>query len=85
MPDIYDNIIIWADYRDSANPNDVDSFSGVQIWGYNIDTATEFQITNIPDRPKTMPRIWGDKVFVDMQKTTGGSAIYMFPLPDGAK
>ncbi len=25
--------------------------------------------------------IWGDKVFVDMAKTTGGNAIYMFGLP----
>ncbi len=80
-PDVHDNIIVWADYRDSANPNNNTSFAGVQIWGYNIDTSTEFQITNILNRPKTMPRIWGDKVFVDMAKTTGGNAIYMFDLP----
>jgi beta propeller repeat protein len=86
-PDIHENIIVWADYRNSANPNDKNSFAGVQIWGYNIDTTTEFQITNIADRPKTMPRIWGDKVFVDMAQTTPGkvNAIYMFDLPDGAK
>ncbi len=80
-PDVHDNIIVWADYRDSVNPNNNTSFAGVQIWGYNIDTSTEFQITNILNRPKTMPRIWGDKVFVDMAKTTGGNAIYMFDLP----
>ena len=85
-PDIHENIIVWADYRDSANPNNNTSFAGVQIWGYNLDTETEFQITDIPDRPKQTPRIWDDKVFVHMYKTTPGQdAIYMFDLPDGAK
>ena len=80
-PDVYDNIIIWADYRDSADPNDKNSLSGVEIWGYNIDTTTEFKITNLPGRVKTTPRIWGDKVFVAMYKATSGDAIYMFDLP----
>ena len=80
-PDVHDNIIVWADYRDSANPNNKDSLSGVEIWGYNIDTSTEFQITNLPGRAKTTPRIWGDKVFVHMYKATSGDAIYMFDLP----
>jgi len=84
-PDVHENIIVWADYRASADPNDAESFSGVEIWGYNVDTETEFQITNIPGRGKTTPRIWGDKVFVQMYKASGGDAIYMFDLPDGAK
>ena len=36
---------------------------------------------SIPGRPKTMPRIWGDKVFVDMEKGDG-SGIFMFDLSD---
>lgn len=85
-PDIHENIIVWADYRDSADPNNNTSFAGVQIWGYNLDTETEFQITDIPDRPKQTPRVWGEKVFVHMYKTTPGQdAIYMFDLPDGVK
>lgn len=83
-PDVYDNIIVWLDYRASSDPNNAMSFDGVEIWGYNMDTATEFQITNISGRPKQTPRIWGDKVFVDMANA-GGNAIYMFDLPDGAK
>ena len=87
FPDINENIIIWSDYRDCANPNDKNSFENVQIWGYNLDTETEFQVTDIPDRVKATSRIWGDKVFVDMAQTTPGkvNAIYMFDLPDGAK
>jgi hypothetical protein len=85
-PDVHENIVVWADYRDSADPNNADSLSGVEIWGYNLDTGTEFQITNLPGRPKAMPRIWGDKVFVHMYKTTPGqNAIYMFDLPPAAK
>lgn len=34
-----------------------------------------------PDRV----RIWGYKVFVDMMKPAGGTAIYMFDLPEGAR
>ena len=80
-PDVHNNIIVWADYRDSADPNNQNSLSGVEIWGYNIDTSTEFKITNLPGRAKTTPRIWGDKVFVHMYKATSGDAIYMFDLP----
>jgi hypothetical protein len=85
-PDVYGEIVVWADYRDSANPNDKNSLAGVQIWGYNLSTETEFQITNIPNRAKSLPRIWEDKVFVAMYKETPGEdAIYMFDLPEGAK
>jgi hypothetical protein len=84
-PDVYENHVVWLDYRASSNPNDAQSFDGVEIWGYNLTTDTEFQITNLPGRPKQTPRIWGNKVFVDMMTTSGGNAIYMFDLPDGAK
>jgi Tol biopolymer transport system component len=85
-PDIHENIVVWADSRACANPNDKNDFANVEIWGYNLDTGTEFQITNLPGRPKAMPRIWGDKVFVHMYKTTPGqNAIYMFDLPPAAK
>jgi hypothetical protein len=87
FPDINENVVIWSDYRDCADPNNKNSFENVQIWGYNLDTETEFQVTNIPDRVKSTSRIWGDKVFLDMAQTTPGkvNAIYMFDLPDGAK
>jgi beta propeller repeat protein len=87
FPDIYDNIIVWADYRDCSDPNNKDGLANVEIWGYNLDTSTEFQITNLPGREKITPRIWGDKVFVHMYQTTPGmsDAIYMFDLPAAAK
>ena len=84
-PDVYDGIVVWGDYRDCANPNNIGIYSCVEIWGYNLATGTEFKITDLPGRAKQTPRIWGDKVFVDMSKSTGGSAIFMFDLPDGAK
>jgi beta propeller repeat protein len=84
-PDIYENIVVWADSRACSNPNDKHDLANVEIWGYNLDTATEFQITDLPGRAKETPRIWGDKVFVHMYKAAGGDAIYMFDLPDGAK
>ena len=85
-PDINGDIIVWSDYRDCADPNNANNFSCAQIWGYDLATETEFQVTDIPDRAKQTPRIWGDKVFVHMAKTVPDQdAIYMFDLPDGAK
>ncbi|MDD5309790.1 MAG: hypothetical protein PHU25_20940 [Deltaproteobacteria bacterium] len=89
-PDIWNEIVVWADYRDCNNPNNGNDFSNVQVWGYNLDTKKEFRITNLPtaaypERPKEDPRVWGYKVFVDMMKPAGGTAIYMFDLPEGVR
>ncbi len=66
------------------NPNNKNDFSNVEIYGYNLKTKKEFRVTNVPNRSKTMPRIWEDKVFVDMSSDSG-NAIYMFELPEEAK
>ena len=84
-PDVYDSIVVWQDFRASSDPNNAMSFDGVEIWGYNMITETEFQITNLPGRPKQTPRIWGDKVFVHMSIASGGDGIFMFDPPDGSK
>ena len=60
-------------------------FTAAEIWGYNLTTETEFQVTNLPGRIKQTPRIWEDKVFVHMSIASGGDGIFVFDLPDGAK
>ena len=82
-PDVYGNIVIWSDYRDTKDPNYKDSLTGVEVWGYNLNTKKQFQITHLPQRAKTHPRIWGDKVYVEMSSSNGGG-IYMFDLPPEA-
>ncbi len=85
-PDMDGDIIVWMDYRGCPNPNGTyESWYCAEVWGYNIVTEDEFQVTNLPGRSKQTPRIWGDKVFIQMSKIGGGDAIYMFDLPDGAK
>jgi hypothetical protein len=85
-PDVFGNIVIWNDSRACDNPNDKNDYSDVEIWGKNIDTDIEQQIFDLPDRPKTMPRIWGDKVFIHMFKADPSEdAIYMITLPGGFK
>lgn len=91
-PDIWHEIVVWMDYRDCSQPNNINNFSNVQIWGYNLNTEQEFKITNLPDeawpeRPKEHPRIWGYKIFVDMAHSSPDieNAIYMFDLPEGAR
>ncbi len=85
-PDLDGDIVVWMDYRACPDPNGTyESYYCAEVWGYNLDTETEFQITNLPGRSKQTPRIWGDHVFIQMSKVGGGDAIYMFDLPDGAK
>jgi beta propeller repeat protein len=81
-PDIHGNIVVWHDYRHCDNPHNKNDWSNPEIYGYNIETKNEFRVTNLPGRPKTSPRVWGDKVFFDMQNSGGGSGIYMIDLPD---
>jgi hypothetical protein len=82
-PDVHGDIVVWQDYRASNDPNNGYDFSGVEIWGYNLATQTEFQVTDLPGRAKQTPRVWGGYVYVDMVKP-GGNAIYRFDLPPEA-
>jgi hypothetical protein len=86
-PDIHENIIIWMDYRHCSNPHDKYDFTNVEIYGYNLTTQKEFRITNLPGKPKANPRIWGNKVFVDMavKAIAWGNAIFMFDMPLAAQ
>ena len=82
-PDIYDDIIVWMDWRGCAAPNNKSDLSAIEIWGYNLKTGKTFQITDLPDYQKGFPRIWKDKVYVYMLQEDI-EAIYQFELPDGA-
>lgn len=85
-PDLDGDIVVWMDYRACPDPNgSYESYYCAEVWGYNLETETEFQVTNLPGRMKQTPRIWGDRVFIQMSKVGGGDAIYMFDLPAGAK
>ena len=81
-PDVHGDVAVWLDWRHCADPQgDVYmDFECAEVYGHNLATATEARITNIPDRAKSTPRIWGDRVFVEM-KTEAGSAIFMIDLP----
>ncbi|MCP4679006.1 MAG: hypothetical protein GY854_26650 [Deltaproteobacteria bacterium] len=83
-PDIFGDTIVWEDYRHCGDPNNKNDFSNIEIYGYNLKTKKEFRITKLPGRPKGDPRIWGNKVFVDMALPGSGNGIYMFELPEEA-
>ncbi|MFO8070654.1 MAG: hypothetical protein R6V85_02155, partial [Polyangia bacterium] len=85
-PDVHGENIIWLDYRACDNPNNVNNFSCAEIWGYNLSTEQEFQVTDLPGRAKQTPRVWGDKVYVHMMKEDPSEdAIYRFDLPPEAR
>ncbi len=80
-PDIHDDIVVWMDWRDCTYPNNKNDTSAVEIWGHNIATGVTAQITDLPEYPKGYPRVWGDKVYVQMYHyATNG--VYMFDLPE---
>ncbi|MFO8070636.1 MAG: hypothetical protein R6V85_02065 [Polyangia bacterium] len=84
-PDVHGDVVVWQDYRHCDDPQDKNDFDNVEIYGYNLATETEARITSLPGRPKVHPRVWGDRVFVDMQTLEGGNAIFVFDLPDGLR
>ncbi|UCG02739.1 MAG: hypothetical protein JSW11_01860, partial [Candidatus Heimdallarchaeota archaeon] len=67
-PAIYENIIVWEDYRNGH----------WDIYMYDISTSTETQITtNMADQIN--PAIWGDKI-VWQDYRNGDSDIYLYDL-----
>jgi len=57
-PAIYGNIIVWEDWRNGGWPN-------LDIYGYDLITSTEFQITTIPATEywqQRSPAIYGNTV-----------------------
>ena len=81
FPDIFDEIIVWADYRDCVDPNSTADLGCVEIWGYDLKKQTEFQITNSPGRRKADPRIWGNRVYFQMDHEKGdGFGLYVVEL-----
>ena len=84
-PDVFGDIVIWEDYRLCPDPQNKNQFYCVEVFGRNLVTDVEFQITDLPTYAKQPPpRIWGDKVFVHMYPPSGGSALFVFDLPPEA-
>jgi hypothetical protein len=84
-PDVFGDIVIWEDFRLCPDPQNKNQFYCVEVFGKNLATDVEFQITNLPTYAKQPPpRIWGDKVFVHMYPPSGGSALFVFDLPPEA-
>ena len=81
-PDVHGDVVVWQDYRHCDDPQDKSDFDNVEIYGYNLANEIEARITDLPGRPKVHPRVWGDRVFVDMQTLEAGNAIFVFDLPE---
>ncbi|MCP4679808.1 MAG: hypothetical protein GY854_30815 [Deltaproteobacteria bacterium] len=81
-PDIYEDVAVWMDYRGCGSQKK-GNLACVEIWGFNLETLTRFQITYLEGRPKTYPRIWKNKVFMHMfAEDYSTDAIYMVALPE---
>ncbi|HNV94191.1 MAG TPA: hypothetical protein PKI84_03860, partial [Methanofastidiosum sp.] len=68
FPAIYGNIVVWADNRGGGNSN---------IWGYNLKTKTEFQISDSGNAK--FPAIYGD-IVVWSDNINGNYGIYGYNL-----
>jgi beta propeller repeat protein len=75
-PKIYNNYIVWEDERNIQNPFESFSEENYDIYGYNLDTDVEFQITEDQSK-QAKPAIWGDIVtWGDWGNDTNGIGIY---------
>ncbi|MFO8074210.1 MAG: hypothetical protein R6V85_20300 [Polyangia bacterium] len=84
FPDVFGDRIVWLDYRHCDDPTDQYDFDNVEVYGYNLETGVEFRVTELPGRPKNIPRIWNGVVLAEMQTLDGGVGIFEFDLPPEA-
>ncbi|MFO8074247.1 MAG: hypothetical protein R6V85_20490 [Polyangia bacterium] len=84
-PDVFGDVVIWTDYRFCADPNNKNSFTDVELFGTNLETEQTAQITDLPGHGKAFPRIWGERVYVQMYYGPGQWGIFAFDLPDELK
>jgi beta propeller repeat protein len=61
FPDIYGDVIVWQDNRNSPTPLDPDTETE-DIYMYNIVTGIESAVSTAPDRLETQPAIYDDKI-----------------------
>jgi hypothetical protein len=79
-PDVHNDVVVWLDYRACTNPNDINQFRCAQVWGKNIKTGVEKQISAIA-RPKDFVRVWDNRVYVHMMRQDPKfDGIFMFDL-----
>jgi len=79
-PDIWEDTIVWADYRDSTEPNNMNDFSGVEIYSYDLVSEEETKVTDLPGRGKMFPRVFGNRIFFEMKDSENQIQIYMVEL-----
>ncbi|KKH48740.1 NosD domain-containing protein [Methanosarcina sp. 1.H.A.2.2] len=73
-PAIYEDRIVWQEYRNDNNPNVWDKFD---IHMYNLSTSKETQITN--SGRASNPAIYGNRI-VYIDKRNGNSDVYLYDL-----
>ncbi len=56
-PDIYDDRIVWTDYRNAVNDS-----QNADIYAYNLTTGQESRITTETAHDRQTPKIYGDKI-----------------------
>ncbi len=72
-PDIYENIIVWEDYRNEDG--DILNGNNADIYGYDLSTGTEFPICTQSSAQKH-PKIFQDKVvWSDWRNDPDGDAL----------
>lgn len=79
-PWVYDNIVVWLDYRNAESPNNR-HMPGAEVWAYNIDTKRQTKIIGGENLHLGNPSIVKDKLFTltaDSQKIS----VYLWDLKE---
>lgn len=85
-PEIWEDIIVWLDFRNDHNPLDLESpdHSNLEIWGINVNSGEEVQLAS-HDQILSEFRVHDDKLFfrmaIDPDRIYSTSAVFMKDLP----
>lgn len=86
LPEIWEDIIVWMDFRNDHNPLGLESpdHSNLEIWGVNVNEGEEVQLAS-HDRILDDFRVHNNKLFfkmpVDPDDLYKTSAVFMKDLP----
>jgi beta propeller repeat protein len=81
-PDIYNNLIVWMDWRNGPISELEFPFNGTtDIYIYNISEETEDELIINP-RNQTSPKIWGSNI-IWMENNSGKESIYLYDYLTG--